>query len=121
MLIQIQFLYGNSLVRMAFEEALRELQEERKINERLQDQIRIYELEKIDKKDYKSLLDSTIKTDKKKIDNLENIIINKDTEYENLQNNFEVLQTTIENIKELCKNKKGKVISVNKILEELGE
>jgi len=38
-----------------------------------------------------------------------------------LKANLEVLETTVENIKEICDNSKGKVISKNKILKELGE
>lgn len=45
----------------------------------------------------------------------------KQTQIENLEKNLEVLQTTIENIKELCKKDKSTVVSKKKILEELGE
>lgn len=40
---------------------------------------------------------------------------------ENLIRNIEILQTTIENIKEICNNSNSNVISKNKILKEIGE
>ena len=40
-------------------------------------------------------------------------------ENENLRKNLEVLQTTVENIKEVCDNSRGKVISKNKVLKEI--
>lgn len=39
----------------------------------------------------------------------------------NLENNLEVLQNTIEKIREICKASNGRVIGVNTILKELGE
>lgn len=39
----------------------------------------------------------------------------------NLENNLEVLQATIEKIREICNNSDGNVISKNKILKEIGE
>lgn len=39
----------------------------------------------------------------------------------NLENNLEVLQVTIEKIREICNNSDGNVISKNKILKEIGE
>ncbi len=39
----------------------------------------------------------------------------------NLERNLEVLQASIENIREICNNSKGKVVSKKKILKELGE
>lgn len=39
----------------------------------------------------------------------------------NLEKNLEVLQNTIEKIKEICNSSKGKVIGVNTILREIGE
>lgn len=42
-------------------------------------------------------------------------------EKNNLENNLQVLQTTIENIKEICNNSNGRVVSKNKILEQIGE
>lgn len=39
----------------------------------------------------------------------------------NLEKNLEVLQNTIEKIKEICNNNDGNVISKNKILKEIGE
>lgn len=42
-------------------------------------------------------------------------------ENQDLHNNILVLQNTIENIKNLCEDRKGKVISANTILKELGE
>ena len=39
----------------------------------------------------------------------------------NLENNLEVLQNTIEKIREICKTSNGRVIGVNTILKELGE
>lgn len=81
---------GNvNLLRMAFQEAMRELEQEKNLNKIKQN--RINELEKY-------LQD-----------------------YNNLENNLEVLQNTIENIKELCKDKNGRVISSLTILKELGE
>ncbi len=39
----------------------------------------------------------------------------------NLENNLNVLQATIEKIREICNNSDGNVISKNKILKEIGE
>lgn len=38
---------------------------------------------------------------------------------QNLERNLQVLITTIENIKEICNNSNGKVISKNKVLKEI--
>lgn len=85
---------GEELItKMAFQEAMRELQEEREKNESLRKDLKLF-----DKASYKYA-----------------------EENNNLQNNLEVLQNTIENIKELCKNKNGRVISSLTILKELGE
>ena len=43
---------------------------------------------------------------------------NKNTD---LENNLKVLIETIANIKEICNNSNGKVVSKNKILKELGD
>lgn len=82
------------IVKMALQEAMRELQEEREKNESLRKDLEIYDNK----------------------DKLRQAEINEIT---NLENNLEVLQNTIENIKELCKDKK--VISAKIILKELGE
>lgn len=88
---------GNvNLLRMAFQEAMRELQEEREKNESLRKDLEIYDNK----------------------DKLRQAEVNEIT---NLQNNLEVLQNTIENIRKLCKNKNGRVISSLTILKELGE
>lgn len=100
------------IIKMALQEALKELEEERNKNDLLQRKIN--ELQKEEKQDYKSLLDSTIKTDKRKIEELRK-------ERDNYKNNLEVLQTTIENIRKMCKDKNGRVISSKEILKELGE
>ena len=82
------------IVKMALQEAMRELQEEREKNESLRKDLEIYDNK----------------------DKLRQAEINEIT---NLENNLEVLQNTIENIKELCKDKK--VIGAKIILKELGE
>lgn len=88
---------GDELItKMAFQEAMRELQEEREKNESLRKDLEIY-------------------------DNKDKLRQAEVNEIINLQNNLEVLQNTIENIKELCKNKNGRVISSLTILKELGE
>lgn len=85
---------GEELItKMALQEAIRELQEEREKNESLRKDLKLF-----DKASYKDA-----------------------EENNNLQNNLEVLQNTIENIRKLCKDKNGRVISSKEILKELGE
>ena len=98
-----------NLLRMAFQEALRELEQERKITESLRKDLKI-----MDKQDLKKQLDETIKTDKRKIEQLKK-------ERDDYKNNLETLQATIENVRKLCKDKNGRVISSLTILKELGE
>ena len=43
------------------------------------------------------------------------------TKIDNLENNIEVLNNTIEKLKEICHNAKGNTVSKKKILNELGE
>lgn len=86
---------GEWIVKMALQEAMRELQEER-------------EKSKIAQKTSETLT---------KLNNENQIDAEK--KIRNLENNLEVLQNTIENIKELCKDKK--VIGAKIILKELGE
>ena len=100
---------GIWIVKMALQEAMRELQEERAKNESLRK-----DLEIMDKQDLKKQLDETIKLDKKKIKELQE-------QRDNYKNNLEVLQTTIENIRKICKDRNGRVISSITILKELGE
>lgn len=81
------------IVKMALQEAMRELEIERKMTESLRKDLEILDKENIKEK----------------------------KEIENLEKNIEVLQTTIENIKKMCKDKNGRVISSKEILKELGE
>lgn len=87
---------GELILKMAFQEAMRELQEERAKNESLRKNLEIYDNK----------------------DKLRQAEVNEIT---NLQNNLEVLQNTIENIRKLCKDKNGRVIHPITILKELGE
>ena len=87
---------GIWIVKMALQEAMRELQEEREKNESLRKDLEIY-------------------------DNKDKVRQAEVNEITNLQNNLEVLQNTIENIRKLCKDKNGKTISSLAILKELGE
>ena len=87
---------GEWIVKMALQEAMRELQEERAKNESLRKDLEIYDNK----------------------DKLRQAEVNEIT---NLENNLEVLQNTIENIRKLCKDKNGRAISSKDILKELGE
>lgn len=87
---------GIWIVKMILQEAMRELQEEKEKNESLRKDLEIYDNK----------------------DKLRQAEVNEIT---NLQNNLEVLQNTIDNIKRMCKDKNGRVISSLTILKELGE
>lgn len=84
---------GDWIVKMALQEALRELEEEEKKAESLREDLKIFDKENQKLKE----------------------------QCNNLERNLEVLQTTIENIKKMCKDKNGRVISSKEILKELGE
>lgn len=81
------------IIKMALQESMRELQEEREKNESLRKDLKIMDKENIELKQS-----------------------NK-----NLEKNLEVLQVTIENVRNMCKNQNGRVISSKIILKEIGE
>lgn len=88
---------ANWIVKMALEEAMRELKIEKTKNDVLEKELKLLR------------------------DNQFDIVKTSQNTRINLENNLEVLKTTIENIRTMCKNKNGKVINSKEILKELGE
>lgn len=66
-------------------------------------------------------LETKIKKNKKDIEIMLNNAEESRAQIDNLERNIEVLQNTIEKLKEICNNSKGNTVSKKKILNELGE